>query len=100
MLLVDDFLTQWENIVNQVDKNHVPIEYVRKIIFRTSQRKQKTINLGYMRNQGLDAESIEKAVSHYIEENEEVISSMEFVLDVEAVAQVLQPKTDKLLNGL
>jgi len=100
MLLVDDFLKRWENIIEQVDKDHVPIDYVKKIVFRANNRRQKTINLRHLRAQGLDGDTIEKLVSRYIEENEEAIVSMEFVLDVEAVAELLQPETDKLLNGL
>jgi Asp-tRNA(Asn)/Glu-tRNA(Gln) amidotransferase B subunit len=100
MLLVDDFLKRWESIVEQVDKEHVPIDCVKKIVFRTHNRRQKTINLRHLRSQGLDDEDVERLVARYIEENEEAILSMEFVLDVEAVAGLLQPETDKLLKGM
>lgn len=100
MLLVNDFLKQWEDIVDQVDKDRVPIECVRKIIFRTHNRRQKTINLRSLRSQGLDEENVDLLVTRFIEENEDSIASMEFVLDVEAIADMLQPETDKLLKGM
>ena len=99
MLLNDDFLAGWEDIVNGVDKDHCPITCVKKVVFRTRQG-QKTINLRNLRKQGIDDDSIEQAVSSFIEDNEKIIKSMELVLDVEAVAEIVQPETDKLLKGM
>ena len=100
MLLTEDFRARWEKIVDQVDKEHVPIDCVKKVVFRTQDRKQRTINLRRLRSQGIDEESIEKAIENFIADNEDDIMSMEFVLDVDAVAQRLQPETDKLLKGM
>jgi hypothetical protein len=100
MQLTDDFLRRWEDIVEQVDKEHVPIDCVKKIIFRMQDRKQKTVNLKRLRNQGLDLDMVESVVENFIRENEDDISTMEFVLDIEAVAEILQPETDKLLSNL
>ena len=99
MLLNHDFLAGWEDIVNGVDKDHCPITCVKKVVFRT-QQGQKTINLRHLRRQGIDDDSIEQAVSSFIEDNEKIIKSMELVLDVEAVAEIVQPETDKLLKGM
>jgi len=100
MQLDRDFLERWEKIVNDVDKNHCPIECVKKVVFKTIDRKQKTINLRQLRKQGFDNDSIEQAVSGFISENDGFIASMELVLDVEAVAEIIQPETDKLLKGI
>ena len=100
MQLDHDFLKQWEQIVNDVDKDHCPISCVKKVVFKTANRKQKTINLRLLRKQGFDDESLEAAVTQFIEENEDAIASMELVLDVEAVAELIQPETDKLLKGI
>ena len=100
MQLDRDFLERWGQIVNDVDKNHCPIECVKKVVFKTTDRKQKTINLRQLRKQGFNNDSIEQAVSVYISENDGLIASMELVLDVEAVAEIIQPETDKLLKGI
>ena len=100
MQLDDDFMAGWERIVNDVDKDHVPIHCVKKVVFKTRDRRQKSINLRNLRNQGIDDESIETVVTNFIEENEENILHMELVLDVEAVAELIQPETDKLLKDI
>lgn len=100
MQLDHDFQAKWEKIVNDVDKDHCPIACVKKVIFRTHDRRQKTINLRTLRKQGMDDEVIEQAVTKFIAENEDDIQHMELVLDVEAVAGIIQPETDKLLKGI
>lgn len=100
MLLTEDIKARWEKIVDQVDKEHIPLDCVKKVVFRTQDRKQRTINLRRLRNQGIDFDGIEKAIERFINDNEDEIMSMEFVLDVEAVAELLQPETDKLLKGM
>lgn len=100
MQLNEDFLSRWENIVNEVDKNHFPIECIKKVVFRTQGRKQHTINLARLRNQGITEDSIQEAVENFIKENEPAISNMEFIIDVEAVAGLVQPETDRLLKNI
>lgn len=100
MLLDDDFLKRWEQIINDVDKDHLPIECVKKIIFRISNKRQKTINLNSLRKQSIDDAAINEAIENFIRENEEEIRSMELIVDVEAVAEIVQPETDKLLKDM
>ena len=100
MLLEDDFMAQWGRIVNDVDKDHVPITCVKKVVFKTMDRRQRSINLRTLRRQGIDDESIESAVGKFIQDHEHEIVSMELVLDVEAVAATVQPETDRLLKGM
>jgi Asp-tRNA(Asn)/Glu-tRNA(Gln) amidotransferase B subunit len=100
MQLDHDFMKQWEQIINDVDKDHCPISCVKKVVFKTIDRKQKTINLRVLRKNGFDDDSIENAVGQFISENETNIATMELVLDVEAVAELIQPETDKLLKGI
>lgn len=95
-----DFLAQWEKIVNDVDMDRVPMECVKKVIFKHLGNRQKTINFKVLKRQNLNSEEISAIVERYIQDNEESISSLEFVLDIEAVAELLQPETDKLLKGI
>lgn len=95
-----DFLLKWEQIVNDVEKEHVPIECVKKVVFRNNENKQKTINLKTLKKQNLNIEEVCSVVERYIQENEDSIVSIEFVIDIEAVAEILQPETDELLKGM
>lgn len=100
MQLVDDWIKKWENIVEQVEKEHIPIECVKKVVFRMTTGTRKTINLRKLKDQGLQTEEISLVVDRYVRDNSDNIANMEFILDVEAVAEILQPETDKLLQGM
>jgi hypothetical protein len=100
MQLTEDWLKRWEEVINQVDKEHIPIECVKKIVFRITGGKQKTINLQRLKDQGLDLEEVNVLVDRYVQDHSDVITNMEFVLDIKAVAELLQPETDKLLQGM
>lgn len=95
-----DFLFKWEQIVNDVEKEHIPIACVKKVVFRNNENKQKTINLKTLKKQNLNIEEVCSVVERYIQENEDTIVSIEFVIDIEAVAEILQPETDELLKGM
>jgi uncharacterized membrane protein YheB (UPF0754 family) len=100
MLLTDDLLRRWEEVVASVDKDHVPIECVKKVVFRFAGGRQKTINLRRLRGSGADSEQISDILDRFVQAHATEINNMEFVLDIEAVAELLQPEIDKLLKGI
>jgi hypothetical protein len=100
MHLSDDFLQQWDHIISSVEKSNIPLECINKMILRLHGGRQKTVNLTKLRQQGLENEEIETVLSRNIAELEDQVRDIDFILDVKAVAEMIQPETDKLLNGL
>ena len=95
-----EFIQKWENLLQDVDKNKVPIEFIKKIVIRLEGKKQKTINVERLMDQGLDPEHIEDVVSRKLIELDDLVVGIEFILNVQTIADFVQPETDKLLNGL
>jgi len=50
--------------------------------------------------QGLDLAEVEQMLTRYFSENDSQIRDVDFVVDVTAVANLVQPETDKLLGKL
>jgi hypothetical protein len=98
MQLNDDFLTQWEHIIADVNKTDVPLECIKKVVVKLHTGRQKTINIHTLLKQGLELEEIENMLTRYFQENE--IRDVEFIVDISAVAHLVQPETDKLLGNL
>lgn len=96
----DDFLAQWEDIIAGVNKTDVPLECIKKIIIRLPNKKQKTINLSTLRKQGLEWEEIETVVTRTLEDYGDDVRDVDFVVDIGAVVEMIQPETDKLLEKL
>jgi cupin superfamily acireductone dioxygenase involved in methionine salvage len=100
MQLNDDFLSHWERIVADVNKTDVPLECIKKVVIKLAQGKQKTINVHTLLKQGLELEEVESMLTRYFQEHDHEIRDVDFVVDVTAVANLVQPETDKLLGKL
>ena len=100
MQLKVDTVDKWEDVLAGVDKDQIPIDCVKKILFKLKGGKRKTINLSTLRKQGLELEEIEVVVSRSMIELNKQIVNMDFVIDVNSVAKYIQPLTDQLLEKL
>lgn len=100
MQFSDEFLDKWEHIIEEVTKTEVPLECIKKVIIRLHGKKQRTVNLATLRKQGLDIDEIEVVLSRTLTEIGDQVRDIDFVVDAALVAEIAQPATDKLLNGL
>ena len=95
-----DLIAKWEHILEDVEKNKIPIQFIKKMILKLDGKKQHTINVERLLLQGLEPEHLEDVVSKKLHELEESIISIEFILNVKSIAETVQPTTDKLLNKI
>jgi hypothetical protein len=97
---IDDFLDQWELIVAEVNKTDVPLECIKKIVIKLTGGRQRTINLHTLLKQGLDLDQIEQMVTKTLNDYDDEIRDVDFVVDITSVAALVQPETDKILSKL
>ncbi len=95
-----EFIEKWERLLEDVDKQQIPVEFIKKIVLKLVGRKQHTINIQRLLEQGLYPDEIEDAISTKLVELDELVTGIEFILNVESIAETVQPETDRLLNGL
>jgi hypothetical protein len=95
-----EFIDKWEHILEDVEKNKIPVQFIKKLIIKLEGKKQQTINIEKFLSQGLDPDQVEDAVSRKLHELEDLIVSVEFILNVQSIADTVQPETDRLLGRL
>jgi hypothetical protein len=95
-----EFIVKWEHILEDVEKNKIPVQFIKKLVIKLEGKKQQTINIQKFIEQGLDPEQIEDVVSRKLDELDDQIISVEFVLDVQSIADTVQPETDRILGKL
>lgn len=95
-----DFIEKWEHILEDVEKNKIPVEFIKKLVVKLQGKKQHTINIEKFLTQGLDPDQIEEIVSRKLQELDDMVVGVEFILNVQNIADTVQPETDKLLNKL
>jgi|TARA_R110000868_G_scaffold276057_1_gene535693 hypothetical protein len=94
-------LDKWTQVIDSVDQEMIPIDCVKKVIFKLEDGKQKTINLTTLRKQGLDIEDIEIIVNKKMGLfNDKDILKLDFVVDLYAVANKIEPLTKRYLAKL
>jgi hypothetical protein len=100
MPLSEEFLAKWDHIISEVEKTQVPLKCINKMVIRIVGGKQKTINLARLRRDGLDDDEIEEIMNRNIFVLGDSVNNIDFILDVNTVAGIIQPATDKLLKKL
>jgi hypothetical protein len=91
---------RWEQIVDTVEKTKIPVQFIKKLILKLKGRRQRTINIQKMVESGLDSEEIELAVVEKLQDYDDQIVNIEFILDIEGIAKEVQSETDLLLKNL
>ena len=95
-----EFLEKWEHILEDVEKNRIPVQFIKKLIIKMVGKKQHTINIQNLLKQGLEPEEIEEVVTRKLNEFDDVVTGVEFILNVQSIADTVQPETDRLFSKL
>ena len=95
-----EFLQKWERLIEGVEKEKIPVEFIKKLVLKLIGKKQKTINVERMLDQGLDPEQVEEVISRQLMELDNTVIGIEFILNVQTIADTVQPETNKLLSNL
>ncbi len=92
------FVERWSDIINSVDKTMIPIEYVKRVTVNVDDENHKTIDIDKMKKQGLSSDTIESIFYETVATIGGSADDMDFYVDIDAVARIVQAETNKLLK--
>lgn len=95
-----EFIEQWERLLDDVEMQKIPIEFIKKLVLKLEGKRQHTINIEKLSNQGLEPEELEEVVGRKLHSLQDEIVRIDYVLNVQNIAETVQPETDRLLNKL
>ena len=98
--LSSEFLEKWEDLVEGVEKKDIPIECIKRVVIRLSNGRRRYFNMSALRKQGLNIHELEFALNEKLKRYDPEIDGIDFFVDVETVAQLIQPETDEILRKL
>lgn len=93
-----EIFQKWEHIVDEVEKTKIPVEFIKKLVVKLTGRRQRTINIKSLIKQGFTPDEVENTVMRKLDEYDEDMVGIEFILDIEGIAETVQPTTDELLK--
>ena len=96
----DDFLKKWEDLVDNVEKTDVPVECIKRLVIKLKDGKRRYLNIATLRKKGYDPLELEQVLNDKLSEYDGNIENIDFFVDVEAVAELVQKETDTILGNL
>lgn len=96
--MTPNFFDKWSLLIEETDKTKIPIQFIKKLVVKLGGKKQHTINVQTLYKQGLDDSEIEDIVNRKLEDLDDSITSVSFVLHIEAIATTVEKETNKLLG--
>jgi Mg2+ and Co2+ transporter CorA len=99
-LLSDNFINEWKHIINKVDKTDIPPELIESVVIKLTNDTTHEIDVKILKKRGIHPEDIEDILNETLHELRNDIETVDFFLDIEAVANTVQPETDKLLYNI
>ena len=100
MTLIVNEVDKWTKVLESIDQDMVPIDCIKKVIFKLEGGKQRTINFSKLKTQGLGIEDIEVVVNRNMGDLGKNIDKVDFIIDVLAVAKKIKPLTKGYLEKL
>ena len=57
-----EFMDKWEKILEDVEKQKIPVQFLKKLVIKLDGKRQQTINIQKLFQQGLESDQIETAI--------------------------------------
>lgn len=91
---------QWEKLLKEVNKEQIPISVLYYITVNLKDGTSVDINIAEMLDEGADPEFIERLINDKLDALDAIIKDVDFHVNINSVAKVIQPITDELLKNL
>jgi hypothetical protein len=94
----DDFFDRWEHLISSVEISDVPIRFIKQINAVFKNGTNHSFDVKNMLKKGYNFQQIEKIIEIYLEQYDNEIESVDFHLNINAIADEVEDKTNKLLD--
>lgn len=92
---------KWEKILSDVDKSSVPVTCLEGIEVNLIDGTSVRIDIvQLLEEDGLDPDDVEEMINARLEALENIIRDVDFFINLDNVADSVQPLTDELLKNL
>jgi hypothetical protein len=91
---------EWTKILKDVEKNEVPVSFLRAITVNLMDDTVVEINITELLEEGVDPEVIEVQLNQQLKDLDAYIKDVDFYINIDSVSKVVQKFTDRLLKNL
>ena len=91
---------QWKKILADVEKNEIPITMLQSLSVNLVDGTVVNINIKQLLAEGTDPDIIEEMLDVKLKALDHIIEDVDFYVDIDNVAKIIQPITDEILKDL
>ena len=98
--LTKEFLNKWETIIEGVDITNIPVEYIDHLVVHTKGKQEIVVSVIELLQGGIAPADLEIALEDKMEEFEDEIVSVDYILNIRKISTDIQSTTDETLKNL
>lgn len=91
---------EWRRILREVDKDHVPINFLDTIVLHLLDETEVTIEVKKLLDSGANLDTLEQDISKKLSDLDQYIKDVDFLISVDAVNEIVKPLTNQILKDL
>jgi len=91
---------KWSNILKGIDKKEVPISLLQSITVKLVDGTQVDIDIKELIADGMSTDSVEQMLEQKFIELDFIIKDVDFYVNIDDLANLVQPITDNFLKDL
>lgn len=90
----------WKDIVSTVDKKEIPLTVLEQISVQLIDGTSVIIDVKKLLSDGHDPNAVELILDEKFEDLGDYIETVDFFVDVDKVAETVEPETNRLLKNI
>jgi Na+-transporting NADH:ubiquinone oxidoreductase subunit NqrF len=94
----DDLYSRWESIIAESDIREIPINFLKEVSIKLNDGAIVNFNVEDLLEKGLTLKEVEVKVHNFVEEFDDDIDTLDFHINIEALANEVDQKTRGLLG--
>jgi len=98
--LTEEFLNKWETIIEGVDITNIPVEYIDHLVVHTLGDQEIIVSVIELLQQGIPPKDLEIELEDKMQEFEDEIVSVDYILNIAKISTDIQSTTDNTLKNL
>ena len=91
---------KWKQILQEVEKLEAPVSVIQKIEVILKDGTRVDIDVVELLREGMDPDALEQEINQKLFDLDDIISDVNFYINIDYVAKTVQPATDILLKNL
>jgi hypothetical protein len=91
---------EWKRLLKEVNKDNLPINVINLVLIHLKDGTKVEIDVDQILREGMDPISLQSVINEKLDTLDNYIEDVDFHVDIDVVAKIIQPFTDEVLKDL